>query len=120
MLGESGLEAEFGEEALGPPRHFPAEAPELCSAEFQASGDLRSAVNPGGTLICYFRSPMEMIGAPDVSIEVAGTRVPSHTISSLGDGVWQSNTLLKQPVATGTPVRLRLGEGEWSRSLPVQ
>jgi hypothetical protein len=111
---------EFGEEALGPPRHFPDEPPELCSVEFQASGDLRSAINPGGTLVCYFRSPAEAIGAPDVSIEVGGVLVASHTIGSLGENVWQSNTLLKQPIAAGTPVRLRLGTGEWSQTLPVK
>ena len=94
---------EFGEEALGPQRHFPVEAPELCSAEIRPSGDLRGTVNPGGSLICYFRSPAEAIGAPDVSIDMAGVLVPSHTIGSLGESVWQSNTLLKQPVSAGTP-----------------
>jgi hypothetical protein len=92
----------------------------LCSVEFQTSGDLRSAVNPGGTLICYFRSPAKAIGPPDLTIDVAGALVPSHTIGSLGEGVWQSNTLLKQPIAAGTLVRLRLGAGEWSQALPIK
>jgi hypothetical protein len=87
----------------------------LCSAEFQASGDLRIALHRGGSLVCYFRSPAEAIGAPDVTIDVGGALAPSHTIGSLGENVWQSNTLLMEPIAAGTPVRLRLGEGEWSR-----
>jgi len=111
---------EFGDEAISPPRAFPAAAPELCSVEFQISGDLRSAVNPGGTLICYFRSPAKAMGPPDLTIDVAGALVPSHTIGSLGEGVWQSNTLLKQPIAAGTLVRLRLGAGEWSQALPIK
>jgi hypothetical protein len=111
---------ERGREAVSPAGSFPATAPELCSAEFQASGDLRIAINRGGSLICYFRSPAAVIGPPDVAIDAGGVIVQSHTIGSLGENVWQANTLLNRPVAAGTPVRLRLGEGEWSQPQPVR
>jgi hypothetical protein len=42
-----------------------------------------------------------------------------HTLSSLGEGVWQANLLLSDPLPPDVPVRLRLGEGPWSRQLPV-
>ena len=50
MLDEAGRDVTRFERSL------PAEAPELCSAEFRPSGDLRFAVNRGGSLVCYFRS----------------------------------------------------------------
>jgi len=108
MLDEAGREAPVARDAL------PAGAPELCSAEFRCSGDLRLAVNRGGSLICYFRSPAQSMGAGDVTIEVEGRAAGAHTISSLGDGVWQANVLLEQPVTACSAVRIRLGEGEWS------
>ena len=95
-------------------------APELCSAEFRPSGDLRFAVNRGGSLVCYFRSPVESVGTGDVRIELAGRLVTADTISSLGDNVWQANLLLNQALGPETAVRLRLGEGEWSALLTVQ
>jgi hypothetical protein len=109
-----------GREVLTTRGSLPAEAPELCSAEFRSSGDLRLAVNRGGSLICYFRSPAQSMGAGDVTVEVEGWTADAHTISSLGDGVWQANVLLDQPVAAGSPVRIRLGEGEWSLVSPVR
>ncbi len=111
---------ESGREGPSPPECFPVLAPELCSVEFQASGDLRIAVNRGGSLICYFRSPAESIGAPDVCIDAGGMIVQSHTIGSLGENVWQANVMLSEPIAAGTPVRLRLGEGEWSEPQPIR
>jgi tRNA (mo5U34)-methyltransferase len=111
---------ESGRDPVFPPRGFPAAAAELCSAEFQESGDLRIALNRGGSLICYFRSPAESIGAPDVAIDAGGIIVQSHTIGSLGENVWQANTFLHRPIAVGAPVRLRLGEGEWSRPQPIR
>jgi hypothetical protein len=100
--------------------HLPRDAPELCSAEFRPSGDLRFAVNRGGSLVCYFRSAAESVGPGDVRIELEGRTARADTISSLGDNVWQANVLLDQPLAPETKVRLRLGEGEWSASLPVR
>lgn len=114
MLDESGREALTARGVL------PATAPELCSAEFCLSGDLRLAVNRGGSLVCYFRSPAESMGADDVTIEVEGRAAGAHTVSSLGDGVWQANILLDQPIAAGSAVRVRLGEGEWSLASPAR
>jgi tRNA (mo5U34)-methyltransferase len=108
MLDESGREVPTVGALL------PTEAPELCSAEFRPSGDLRFAVNRGGSLVCYFRSPAESVGPGDVMIEMAGKPARADTISFLGDNVWQANVLLDQPLAPETAVRLRLGEGEWS------
>ena len=113
MLDESGREAP----AVG--AHLPVAAPELCSAEFRPSGDLRFAVNRGGSLVCYFRSPAESVAPGDVRIELAGQATQADTISSLGDNVWQANVLLDQPLARGTIARLRLGEGAWSEPAPV-
>jgi tRNA (mo5U34)-methyltransferase len=108
MLDESGREVPAASALL------PTGAPELCSAEFRPSGDLRFAVNRGGSLVCYFRSPAESVGPRDVVIEIDGTATRADTISFLGDNVWQANLLLVQPLASETIVRLRLGEGEWS------
>ena len=106
--------AEDGREVSSPAGVLPPEAPELCSAEFHPSGDLRLAVNRAGSLILYFRSVAESIGTPDVVVDVAGTGRRVDVVSSLGDGVWQANILLSEPVAAGTAVRLRLGDGAWS------
>jgi hypothetical protein len=108
MLDEAGREVPVSS------AHLPTEAPELCSAEFGPSADLRFAVNRGGSLVCYFRSPAESVLPADVTIEIAGKMTRADTISFLGDNVWQANLLLEQPLSRETAVRLRLGEGEWS------
>ncbi|MBZ5696888.1 MAG: hypothetical protein LAN36_16195 [Acidobacteriia bacterium] len=108
MLDESGREVVTSSSDL------PLDSPELCSAEFRPSGDLRFAVNRGGSLVCYFRSPAQSVMPGDVTIDLAGQITRANTISFLGDNVWQANVLLDQPLAQETPVRLRLGEGEWS------
>jgi tRNA (mo5U34)-methyltransferase len=105
---------ESGRDVLTARHPLPAEAPELCSAEFRSAGDRRLSINPGGSLVCYFRSIARVIEPGDVTIEVEGWTAVSHTISSLADGVWQANILLEQPLVAGCPVRIRLGEGEWS------
>jgi hypothetical protein len=110
MLDESGREVAASSAQL------PAEAPELCSAEFSPSADQRFAVNRGGSLVCYFRSPAQAVMPGDVTIEIAGRVMRADTISFLGDNVWQANLLLEQPLSRETAVRLRLGEGEWSPS----
>src|SRR5206468_1979366 len=109
--------AEFtvgGNAAPAPPAARVFDVPELCSAEFHTSGDLRLAANRAGSLTCYFKSRVEMIGASDVEIDLAGLVLRPHTISSLGDSIWQANTFVAQPVIAGTPVRLRLGAGKWT------
>jgi tRNA (mo5U34)-methyltransferase len=113
MLNESG--SEITEPALA----LPAEPPELCSVEFQASQDLRIALNRGGALVCYFRSSAESLGTPDVDIEVAGVVVRGQTISSPEPGVWQANILLTEALPPAARVRIRLGNGPWSQSLPA-
>jgi len=110
---------EDGQEVAMPGLKLPVSAPELCSAEFSPSGDLRFAVNRGGSLVCYFRSPADSVGAADVTVELNGAGVRADTISFLGDSVWQANLLLIRPLEKGTSARLRLGEGEWSQVLPV-
>ena len=97
------------------PGRFPTEPPELCSAEFHVSGDRRLAVNRAGSLICYLRSAAEALGTQDVSIDAGGVAMPADTISSLGEGVWQVNILLHGELPSGTPVRVRLGDGDWSQ-----
>jgi len=109
MLGEDGTMP-----ARSATAETPREAPELCSAEWQAPGDRRLRINRGGTLICYFRSSATQLGADQVSVECAGTTLRAHSISSLEPGVWQINVMLDQPVDPGSPTRLRIGEGEWS------
>jgi SAM-dependent methyltransferase len=111
---------ESGRDVSTTTANLPTGSPELCSAEFSPSGDLRFAVNRGGALVCYFRSPAEAVLPKDVAIEVAGTPFVAHTISLLGDNVWQANILLDAPVAAGTAIRLRLGHGEWSQASPSQ
>ncbi|HEX4134120.1 MAG TPA: DUF1698 domain-containing protein [Bryobacteraceae bacterium] len=111
---------ESGREVIAVSSNLPVEPPELCSAEFRRSGDLRFAVNRGGSLVCYFRSPAQSIAPTDVSISIGEKTSRADTISFLGDNVWQANVLLDQPVAGQAPVRLRLGEGEWSLVSPVR
>ncbi|MDQ1473481.1 MAG: hypothetical protein QOJ99_4961, partial [Bryobacterales bacterium] len=103
-----------GEQVPAPARNLPSEAPELCSAEYHPSGDQRLAVNRAGSLICYFRSPAEVIGAPDLTIEAGNDLLRADILSSLANGVWQANVLLRHPVSPGTAVRVRLGTGRWS------
>jgi hypothetical protein len=110
MLDEAGMEAPRRDEEL------PMKAPELCSAEFAASGDLRIAVNRGGVLVCYFRAAVARLGAAHVTVEAGGAVSAAHTISSLEDGVWQANVMLERPMEDGVPVRIRLGKGAWSNA----
>jgi tRNA (mo5U34)-methyltransferase len=113
MLDDTGAE-------VGAPSHaLPAEAPELCSVEFQASRDLRIALNRGGALVCYFRSGAESLGIADVAIEAGGAALQAQTVSSPEPGVWQANVLLTEALAPGAPVRLRLGTGAWSEALKI-
>ncbi len=95
---------------------IPREAPELCSAEWQASGDRRLRINRGGTLICYFRSSAAQLGADQMLVECGGSMLRAHSISSLEPGVWQINVMLDEPAALGSSTRLRIGEGEWSNA----
>ena len=113
MLDESGHDILAAREPL------PADAPELCSAEFRSTGDLRLAVNRAGSLVCYFRSPAQSLTANDVTIEVEGRAAAAHTISALGDGIWQANVMPQHPLVGGAAVRIRLGEGEWSLTSPA-
>lgn len=113
MLDESGRD--FSGRALA----LPAGPPELCSAELRSGGDLRLAANRGGSLVCYFRSPAQSVLPGDVTVEIGGYPTEAHTISALGDGVWQANILLDRPVAAGCGIRIRLGEGEWSLLSPA-
>jgi hypothetical protein len=55
----------------------------------------------------------------DVCLEVAAALREPHTVSSLGDGVWQANLLLSEPLPPDAEVRIRFGEGAWSRKLPL-
>jgi tRNA (mo5U34)-methyltransferase len=114
MLDESGQDISPAHETL------PIEAPELCSAEFRPSGDLRLAVDRGGSLVCYFRSTAQSVSPGDVTIELEGQAGKAHTISSLGDGVWQANILLEDALTEGSPVRIRLADGAWSLALPAR
>ena len=63
----------------------------------------------------YFRSTASALGSTDVAIDVSGRIVPAHTISFLGDGIWQANRLLDQALADNVEVRIRLGGGGWSK-----
>jgi tRNA (mo5U34)-methyltransferase len=114
MSDESGALVSIASDSL------PLTAPELCSAELQHPGDRRITIGRAGSLICYFRSTAEALGTADVSIDVGGEVAKSHTISSLGDGVWQANILLEREPEKNVPVRLRLGNGPWSTTLPLR
>jgi SAM-dependent methyltransferase len=111
---------ESGQDISPAPESLPAEAPELCSVEFRPSGDLRLAVDRGGSLVCYFRSPAQSVAPGDVTIELEGQTGKAHTISSLGDGVWQANILLEEALTEGSSVRIRLADGEWSLALQAR
>src|SRR5258708_4807186 len=97
-------------------RIFSGPAPDLASAELNPPSDRRLTVNKCGTLVCYFRSSEDNLGTMDVTLEVAETLREPHTVSSLGEGVWQANLLLSEPLPPGTLVRIRIGEGPWSES----
>ncbi len=113
MLDESGQDISPARKCL------PVEAPELCSVEFHPSGDLRLAAVRGGSLVCYFRSPAQSVEPGDVTIELKGQARTAHTISPLGDGVWQANIILDEAPPEGSAVRLRLTDGDWSIALPA-
>ena len=103
-----------------PSDSLPAGAPELCSAEFRAAGDSRITIGRAGSVVCYFRSPAEMLGAIDVFLDLGGELMQSNTVSSHGDGVWQANLLLDEGIGKDATVRLRLGNGIWSNELPLR
>ena len=94
--------------------------PELCSAEYQPSADLRLAAGRAGTLIVYFRTTVRELGTADVWLDLAGDSVQSDIISSLGDEVWQCNLLLQKALPVQESVRLRLGVGEWSEPQAIR
>ena len=121
----------LGEDGSAPPalrRTIAGPPPDLVSAELHPPADRRLTVNRCGTLICYFRSGAQSIGTPDIAIEVAGMIFEPHTISSLGDAVWQANLLLAQSLPSGpveVMVRMRFGEGrvgeeQWSQTVPLR
>ena len=114
MSDESGRTVAVQSDAL------PIDPPELCSAEFHPPGDSRIAIGRGGSLVCYFRCTAETLGAVDVHLDVDGKIVQSHTISSLGDQVWQANLLLDETLNGEHPVRVRLGKGTWSEPSPLR
>ena len=58
-----------------------------------------------------------MLGAIDVHIDLNGETTLAHTVSSLGDGVWQANLLLDEALPREATVRVRLGSGEWSAAV---
>jgi tRNA (mo5U34)-methyltransferase len=99
---------------------LPPEPPELCSAEFSRSGDQRFAVNRGGSLVCYFRSAAQSMAPADVGISIGDKDTRADAISFLGDNIWQANVLLDQPVAEGTAIQIRLGDGLQSLVSPVR
>jgi hypothetical protein len=110
---------EFGTEIAAPSLDLPAGPPELCSAEFQPSRDLRIALHRGGALVCYFRSPVESLGVCDVTVEIGASTLPVQTVASPEPGVWQANLLLTSALPAQAEVRLRLGEGAWSNPLRI-
>jgi tRNA (mo5U34)-methyltransferase len=113
MLDESGCDV------TGPDALLATEAPEMCSAELRVATDLRYASWRLGTLICYFRFPGQNVSAKQVVIDAGGRMLAANAVSCLGEGVWQANAFLHEPVAPGTPVRVRLGEGDWSAKYPL-
>jgi hypothetical protein len=119
MLDEHGREGPR-RDAVTAREPLPIEPPELCSAEFNSSRDLRFAVNKGGSLVCYFRSEAHLVSPKDVAIDVDDRIFQAHTVSALGGGVWQANVLLDEPLTEGLPVRIRLGESAWSTVSPAR
>jgi len=111
---------ESGNAVALPSELLPTDPPELCSVELQPPGDSRIAIGRGGSLVCYFRSSAETLGIADVHIDVGGKMMQSHTISSVGDGVWQANVLLDDELTSATQVCLSLGNGLWSKTLPLR
>ena len=119
-LVEFEMSDESGNTVAVPSDFLPDESPELCSAEFQPPGDSRIAIGRAGSIVCYFRSSAEALGTVDVKIDIGGRLVNAHTISSLGEGVWQTNILLDEAIQRESQVRVRLGNGLWSKTLPLQ
>ena len=111
---------ESGNTVAVPSDSLPGEAPELCSVEFQPPGDSRIAIGQGGSIVCYFKSPAAALGTIDVNIDIGGKTMHSHTISSLSVGVWQANILLDDEIQEGIRVRVCLGNGLWSETLPLR
>ncbi len=111
---------ESGKGVAVPSVSLPAEAPELCGVEFHPPGDSRITIGRAGSVVCYFKSNAEMLGAIDVEIEMHREILRSHTISSHGEGVWQANLLLERSIEGETSVRVRLGSGPWSSNLPLR
>jgi len=105
---------DLGKDPDTPITHLPSDPPELFRAEFRPSGDLRLAVNQGGSLALHFRSQAQSMVPRDVTIEVQGDVTKADAIASHGDNVWQANVLLQSPLIQPATVRLRLGDGEWS------
>jgi tRNA (mo5U34)-methyltransferase len=110
---------EHGAFPPGMRRNITDSVPDLASAALHPPADRRLTVNKFGTLVCYFRSKESTLGTMDVCLEVAGTPREPHTVSSLGDDVWQANLLLSEPLPPGTEIRIRFGEGPWSRRLAL-
>ena len=108
-----------GREVAVPSPDLPHEPPELCSAEFHASGDRRLTAARAGSLVCYFRSPAERLGCADVEIEIGTSKLRPHTVGSIGHGIWQANVLLSTAIAPGAAARLRLGSGVWTPKQPI-
>jgi hypothetical protein len=119
MLDEFGRDV-FAPVTALPAGVLPAAAPEICSAELRRSGDARYALQREGTLVCYFRSPAQTVTPGDVTIDAGGRVVQAQAISPLEPGVWQANVALQEPLAPGSPVRVRLREGEWSAAAPAR
>jgi hypothetical protein len=119
MLDECGRDV-FAPVTALPAGVLPAAAPEICSAELRGSGDARYALQREGTLVCYFRSPAQTVTPGDVTIDAGGRVVQAQAISPLEPGVWQANVALQEPLAPGSPVRVRLREGEWSAAAPAR
>ncbi len=111
MSDESGVGVTVPSDSL------PAVAPELCSAQFQPPGDRRITIGRAGSLICYLRTTAETLGTADVYLDIDGNITQSHTMSSLGDGVWQANLLLDEAMPGNLQLRLRLGNGPWSNTI---
>jgi tRNA (mo5U34)-methyltransferase len=111
---------EYGRDELQSRAQLPTVAPELCSAEFKASGDLRLADSRAGSLVCYFRSPAQTISPRDVAVELNGKVIAVHAVSGLEPGVWQANANLSENLREDSSARLRLGDGFWSTALTVQ